>query len=205
MGEWMFDDLHTAGCEWSASRPSHFTPWERAPSTHWIGGLVEPTAGLDDIEKRKLFTLPGLELRHLGRPARSPSLYRLRYVDFKPLVILITPDSAIMHQIISCSLCFGIAWSDCRVGKQYASEQWILAKPWFSCVENLVEINIENLCKFINVINGWYHFSFLGWSRFRNKRRTKKGNSSTHQIHYRNPSNRFSDRKFLLLNLHELI
>jgi hypothetical protein len=40
---------------------------------------VGPRAGLDDVEKRKFFTLPGLELRSLGRPARSQSLYRLRY------------------------------------------------------------------------------------------------------------------------------
>jgi hypothetical protein len=32
--------------------------------------------------KRKFFTLPGLELRTLGRPARSQSLYRLRYPGF---------------------------------------------------------------------------------------------------------------------------
>jgi hypothetical protein len=36
-----------------------------------------PTAGLDDVEKRKLFTLPGFELRSFRRPARSQSLYRL--------------------------------------------------------------------------------------------------------------------------------
>jgi hypothetical protein len=36
-------------------------------------------AGLDEVEKRKFLTLPGLELRSLGRPARSLSLYRLRY------------------------------------------------------------------------------------------------------------------------------
>jgi hypothetical protein len=30
-----------------------------------------PRAGLDDMEKRKILTLPGLELRPLGRPARS--------------------------------------------------------------------------------------------------------------------------------------
>jgi hypothetical protein len=30
---------------------------------------VDPRAGLDDMEKRKLLTLPGLELRPLGRPA----------------------------------------------------------------------------------------------------------------------------------------
>jgi hypothetical protein len=40
---------------------------------------VDPRAGLDDVEKRKSLTLPGLELRPLGRPASSQSLYRLRY------------------------------------------------------------------------------------------------------------------------------
>jgi hypothetical protein len=29
---------------------------------------VDPRAGLDDLEKRKFLTLPGLELRPLGRP-----------------------------------------------------------------------------------------------------------------------------------------
>jgi hypothetical protein len=56
-----------AGGEWSASRPCRFTPGEGTPGTHWIGGWVDPRAGLDDVEK----TLPGLELRPLGRPARS--------------------------------------------------------------------------------------------------------------------------------------
>jgi hypothetical protein len=32
----------------------------------------------EDVEKRKMLTLPGLLLRPLGRPARSQSLYRLR-------------------------------------------------------------------------------------------------------------------------------
>jgi hypothetical protein len=36
-----------------------------------------PRAGLDDMEKRKFLTLSGLELRPLGCPARSQSLYRL--------------------------------------------------------------------------------------------------------------------------------
>jgi hypothetical protein len=39
---------------------------------------VDPRAGVDDLEKRKFLTLPGLELPPLGRPARSQSLYRLR-------------------------------------------------------------------------------------------------------------------------------
>jgi hypothetical protein len=67
------------GAEWSASRPSRFTPGERAPGTHCIGCCVDHRAGLDDVEKRKFLTLPGLELRPVGRPARSQSLYRLRY------------------------------------------------------------------------------------------------------------------------------
>jgi hypothetical protein len=39
---------------------------------------VDPIAGLDEVEKRKFLTLPGLEPRPLDRPARSQSLYRLR-------------------------------------------------------------------------------------------------------------------------------
>jgi hypothetical protein len=37
-------------------------PWERAPGTHFIGGWVDPRAGLDDMEKWKFLTLAGLEL-----------------------------------------------------------------------------------------------------------------------------------------------
>jgi hypothetical protein len=40
--------------------------------------LVDHRASLDDVGKRKFLTLPGLELRLLGRPARNQSLYRLR-------------------------------------------------------------------------------------------------------------------------------
>jgi hypothetical protein len=65
--------------ELSASRPCRFNPRERAPSIHWIEGRVGPRAGLDDVEKRIFLTLSGLELRPLGHPARSWSLYRLRY------------------------------------------------------------------------------------------------------------------------------
>jgi hypothetical protein len=61
---------------WSASRPGSINP-EGAPGTHWIGGWVGPRAGLDDVKKKKFLTLPGFELRPLGRPARSQSLYRL--------------------------------------------------------------------------------------------------------------------------------
>jgi hypothetical protein len=35
--------------------------------------------GLDDLKRTKFLILSGLELRPLGRPARSQSLYRMRY------------------------------------------------------------------------------------------------------------------------------
>jgi hypothetical protein len=38
------------GGELSASRPGRFTPVERAPGTHWIGGRVGPGTGLDLME-----------------------------------------------------------------------------------------------------------------------------------------------------------
>jgi hypothetical protein len=43
--------------------PAALPPGERAPGTHWIGGWVDLRAGLDDMGKRKFFTLPGFELR----------------------------------------------------------------------------------------------------------------------------------------------
>jgi hypothetical protein len=38
-----------------------------------------PRIDLDGVEKRKFLTLPGLELRPLGRPTRNQSLYQLSY------------------------------------------------------------------------------------------------------------------------------
>jgi hypothetical protein len=65
--------------EWSASHPG---PGERAPGIQWIGGWVDTRAGLNEVEKRKFFTLLGLELQPLGSTAHSQSLYRLCYPSF---------------------------------------------------------------------------------------------------------------------------
>jgi hypothetical protein len=54
--------LTTALVVWSTSRLGHFTPEERAPGTHSIGGWVGPRASVDDVEKRKFLILLGLEL-----------------------------------------------------------------------------------------------------------------------------------------------
>jgi hypothetical protein len=44
---------------------------------------------MDDVERRKFLTLPGLEIRPLGRPVRSDSLYKLRYPgSFRYLIML---------------------------------------------------------------------------------------------------------------------
>jgi hypothetical protein len=51
------------GGERSSSHPGHITPGERATGTHWIEGWVGPRAGLNDVERRKILPLPGLELR----------------------------------------------------------------------------------------------------------------------------------------------
>jgi hypothetical protein len=59
IGEWRYSSTHSLtsaldGGKWSASRPSRFTPKERAPGTHWIGGWVGPRAVLDAVVKRKI-------------------------------------------------------------------------------------------------------------------------------------------------------
>jgi hypothetical protein len=50
-------NLGIGGSEWSASRPSHVTPGERA-ATHWIGSWMGPRAGLDTVGKIKLISSP---------------------------------------------------------------------------------------------------------------------------------------------------
>jgi hypothetical protein len=42
---------------------AHFTPRERVTGTRWIGDWVDPTAGLDTVEKTKDLPLPVFELR----------------------------------------------------------------------------------------------------------------------------------------------
>jgi hypothetical protein len=55
MGKWKFSCISALDRdEWSASRLGRFTSEEIGPGTHWIGGLVGLTGGLDVVEKRKL-------------------------------------------------------------------------------------------------------------------------------------------------------
>jgi hypothetical protein len=52
--EWRYTSTHSLtsaleGGEWSASHPGRFTPGEKAPGIHWIGGWVGHRVGLDAL------------------------------------------------------------------------------------------------------------------------------------------------------------
>jgi hypothetical protein len=63
------------GGEWSDSCPGRFTPEERSPGTHWIGGWLDSRTGLYDVENIKILPLPGLEPRLLSIVQPVASLY----------------------------------------------------------------------------------------------------------------------------------
>jgi hypothetical protein len=92
--------------EWSASRSGRFTP-----STHWIWGWVVPRTSLAGVEKRKFLTLPGLELRPLGRPALSQSLYRLRYVTERKVTMQRPVNAAIAEEVFSVWFAYTHCWA----------------------------------------------------------------------------------------------
>jgi hypothetical protein len=48
-----------AGGNWSGLQPGRFTLGEIAPGTPWVGGWVDPRAGLDDEEKKKILDPTG--------------------------------------------------------------------------------------------------------------------------------------------------
>jgi hypothetical protein len=76
------------GGEWSASRPGlAFVPGERTAGTHCTGSWVGPRAGLDTEDRGKiLLPMPGIEPRSPGSPARSQTLYLLRYPAQKEIL-----------------------------------------------------------------------------------------------------------------------
>jgi hypothetical protein len=47
------------GDEWSDSRPGRFTPGERVPETHWIGGWVGLRTALDVVDYGKSLASAG--------------------------------------------------------------------------------------------------------------------------------------------------
>jgi hypothetical protein len=80
VGEWVYRS--TFPWRWLVSfTPLPLYPRGKSPRYPLDRRLWGPRAGMNDAENIKFLTLPGLELRPLGRPARCQSLYRLRYQD----------------------------------------------------------------------------------------------------------------------------
>jgi hypothetical protein len=70
-------------------------------------------AGLDDVEKRKFLTLPGLELRPLRCPARSQSLYGLSCPGSLPHVVKLDYEAfANVDRVFNELLCGNVDRSD---------------------------------------------------------------------------------------------
>jgi hypothetical protein len=91
---------------------------------------VNPKAGLDVLEERKFLTLPGFELQSLGRPARSQSLYRLRYFGslWSPVLSFKNRGETLFekyngnftHGLIRTRLCSGSKWPSIGSNRKYA-------------------------------------------------------------------------------------
>jgi hypothetical protein len=71
----VFLNSELVGGDWSDSCPGLFIRGEIALGTHYIGGWIGPRTGLDDVERRQIFPLPGVEFRPLACAARSQSIY----------------------------------------------------------------------------------------------------------------------------------
>jgi hypothetical protein len=72
-------DLGTSWTRVVSFTPRPLYPLGKSPCYPLDRRLGGPQNDLKDVKKRKFLTLPGLELRPLGRPPRSQSLYGLRY------------------------------------------------------------------------------------------------------------------------------
>jgi hypothetical protein len=46
--------------EWSDSRSCRLPPGEKTPYTHFVGGWVDSSDRLDDVNKKKIFIISGL-------------------------------------------------------------------------------------------------------------------------------------------------
>jgi hypothetical protein len=73
------------GGDSSAPCPGSFTPREKAPGTHWIGGWVGPRGVLDAVVKRKIPS-PRFEPQNPDRPACSPALFLI--LALQPVEVL---------------------------------------------------------------------------------------------------------------------
>jgi hypothetical protein len=70
MGEWMYRSTFSSPRHWLQVNGQLHVPASLPPLVRRLDG---PKVGLDDLEKRKFFTLPGLELRPRRRPVAVPA------------------------------------------------------------------------------------------------------------------------------------
>jgi hypothetical protein len=96
-----------AGGEWSPSCPGRFTPRENSPGTHWIGGWVDPRAGLDDGEK--ILNPTGSRTPTLCRPASRYTDYAIPapiFIMYGPVFVLVRSSTfRIEREKIYCNNC----------------------------------------------------------------------------------------------------
>jgi hypothetical protein len=97
LGEWMYSSTHSLtsaldGGEWSASHPGRFTPRERAPRTHWIGGWVGLRTVLGAVVKRKIPS-PRREWNH-----RTPIVQPVaqRYTNWAITALILSEEGTIL-------------------------------------------------------------------------------------------------------------
>jgi hypothetical protein len=95
----MFLTLALDGGGWSAPHPGCFTPRERAPGTHWIGGWVGPRAILDAVVKRNVNISSKLKKYNFFKPWRNTHFQSKMHVKDKYDQYF--PTSKVTHDCIT--------------------------------------------------------------------------------------------------------
>jgi hypothetical protein len=92
------------GGGWSGSSRSRFTPEERAPGTDWIGGGVDPRAGLDDVKKRKFLTISGIVQTAVSRYTDYAIPAPIRPYNCETFEALISLETVVVKFCLFCFL-----------------------------------------------------------------------------------------------------
>jgi hypothetical protein len=127
MGEWKYSStILKLDIRWRwvvSFTPQPLYPGETAPGTLWIGGWVGPRTGLDDVERRKILPLPGLELRPLGLPGHSHIIYKLKHT----LLIKLTAFVSNVITVVSLT----------SMNHAWKRDTWCLLSRFPRCLKHL--------------------------------------------------------------------
>jgi hypothetical protein len=119
-------------------RPLYFLG--KRPQYQLIGRWVDSRAGMDELEKCKLFTLLGLKLRPLECAVRSQSLYRLRYrgsslVSVLPLLSIRLTLALLLSfssgSLLTASQCIRVFLLQCQLFKYNTLFWYMRLMPTF--------------------------------------------------------------------------